>query len=102
VSDTGPQGFNALTATTGIEISIPLAALGLATPNFKVCAFINGGSADFLSNQFLGSLASGQGNLGNDGAGNYIDGNQYFIVPAPSSLALLGLGGLVAGRRRRA
>ncbi len=32
----------------------------------------------------------------------YAAGNQYFIVPAPSSLALLGLGGLIAGRRRRA
>jgi hypothetical protein len=35
----------------------------------------------------------------NDGtAGNF---GWEFVVPAPSSLALLGLGGLVAGRRRR-
>ena len=31
-----------------------------------------------------------------------IDGNQYFTVPGPSSLAMLGLGGLMASRRRRA
>ena len=114
VTSSGPQGFNALTAFTGIEVSIPLASLGIASPSFKVCAFVNGGNADYLSNQFLGSLANGTGNLGDDGAGNYtggnlnlIDlnqfaGNQYFVVPAPGSAGLLALGGLLAARRRRA
>lgn len=38
---------------------------------------------------------------------DYLDGRDYFfdacqgIIPAPSSLALLGMGGLIVGRRRR-
>lgn len=38
-----------------------------------------------------------------DGAGNGIgwDNFNYSFVPAPASLALLGLGGLIGGRRRR-
>lgn len=111
------QGFNALTAFTGVELQIPLASLGLGSSSgVKVMAFINGSNHDFLSNQFLGSLPVGTNNLGNDGAGNfttgslsgidlnaaYAAGDQWFFVPAPSSMALLGLGGLVVSRRRRA
>ncbi len=113
---TGSSAAGALSATTGIEVQLPLAALGLATPNFKVCAFINGQNHDYASNQFLGSLPAGQGNLGGDGfgtfnggvggldlaGGSYAGGNQYFVVPAPGVLNLLGLGGLIAARRRRA
>lgn len=112
---TGSSAAGAAAVTTGVEIQIPLASLGLATPNFSVCAFINGSNHDFVSNQFLGSLPFGQGNLGGDGLGNftgnvggidlnnpaYAAGNQYFTVPAPGALALLGLGGLLTGRRRR-
>jgi hypothetical protein len=113
---TGASGTGALTATTGVELQIPLASLGLAAADFRVCAFINGQNHDYASNQFLGSLPFGQGNLGGDGAGNftgsvggidlnstaYAAGLQYFTVPAPGALALLASGGLVAGRRRRA
>jgi len=108
-------GFGPDSASTGIEIQIPLASLGVASMNgLKLAAWINGGNWDYLSNQVLGGLPSGQGNLGGDGAGNFtgsvggIDwnnfaGNQYVtLVPAPGTLALLGLGGLAAGRRRRA
>ncbi len=42
--------------TTGIEMSIPLRALGNPTGNFKICTFINGQRHDFVSNQ---SLAGG-------------------------------------------
>jgi hypothetical protein len=112
------QGFNALTATTGVEINIPLASLGVASANgLRVMAFINGQNHDYLSNQFLSPLPVGGLNLGDDGAGNYTGGSlasinmnaayapgdQFFtLTPAPGSLGVLALGGLVAARRRRA
>ncbi len=111
------QGPNALTAFTGVEVQVSLASLGIGTANgLRVMAFVNGANHDYLSNQFLGSLPIGTGNLGGDGAGGYngtvgqinlnagyAGGDQFFtLVPAPGSLALLGLGGLAAARRRRA
>lgn len=113
---TGASAAGALSATTGVEIQLSLAALGLATPNFRVSAFINGSNHDYASNQFLGSLPAGTGNLGGDGFGGfngsvgsldltngqYAAGDQFFVVPAPGSLGLLGLAGLAAARRRRA
>ncbi len=104
-------GFGPDSASTGMEVQIPLASLGVASMNgLKVAAMINGQGHDYLSNQVLGGLPAGSGNLGNNGSGGLsnvdfsaIAGNQYVtLVPAPASLALLGLGGLVAGRRRRA
>lgn len=97
----------ALAVTTGIELSIPLAALG--NPNFgdtiRISAMVNGGNHDYLSNQLLGGLPAGQGNLGGDGFGGYngtvgaldmnnYQGDQFFVitVPEPSSMALTGLG----------
>ena len=76
---------------TGIELGIPLDAIGNPQGPFKISAMINGAGANFLSNQFLGSLAEPQGNLGSDGEGNVyqtlalIDmndfaGDQYFEV----------------------
>ncbi len=96
---------------TGLEISIDLADLGAPAGAFKVLAFVNNGDHNYASNQFLGALEAPQGNLGGDGFGNFTGGmnfdlndfagNQYFIVPAPGAMALLGLGGLVGLRRRR-
>ncbi|GAB4191988.1 MAG: hypothetical protein Kow00105_06050 [Phycisphaeraceae bacterium] len=97
---------------TGIELAIPLAALGNPNPaDIKVSAMINGSNHDFLSNQILGGLPVGTGNLGGDGGGNWtgnlaginlnqFPGNQYFQIPEPASLALVGLGGLAMLRRR--
>lgn len=102
---------------TGIELAIPLAAIGNpgAGDCIKISAMINGSNHDYLSNQFLGGLPAGQGNLGGDGAGNYngtvgqinlnnFAGLQYFqvcIVPEPTSLALMGLSVLGLAMRRR-
>lgn len=99
--------------TTGLEIEIDLAALGYTGGAINIAGWVNGSGNDFMSNQVIGGLPDGTGNLGGDGNGNFtgnlagIDfnnfaGNQFVtIVPAPGTVALLGLGGFVAARRRR-
>lgn len=106
----GPAGV-----LTGVEIQIPLASLGVASINgLKIAGMVNGGNYDYLSNQVLGGLPLGTGNLGGDGAGNYtgtvggVDftqfaGNQFVtLIPTPGVVSILGLAGLAAARRRRA
>lgn len=75
--------------TTGMEICIPLANLGNPTGDIKICAFINGGGHDFLSNQNGGSLPGGSGNLGEPRVVNFstIAGDQFIKTPTPSSFA---------------
>lgn len=68
--------------TTGIELTIPLAAIGDPNGCFAVCAFVNGSGHDYLANQVLGSLPVGTGNLGDPHNVDFsqIAGNQYFSV----------------------
>jgi hypothetical protein len=108
-----PFSSDPATVFTGLEVEIDLAALGYAGGAIKLASWINGASNDFMSNQVVGGLPDGTGNLGGDGNGNFtgnvsgIDFNQFAgdqfvtIIPAPGSMALLGLGGLAAARRRR-
>ncbi len=94
----------AAAVTTGIEFAIPLAALGNPSGDIAISAFINGSGHDFLSNQVLGGIGGGD-NLGAPSGVDFgnIAGDQFFAVavPEPTSLALLGLGGIAALRRRR-
>jgi len=114
-SSTAPN--DAATVGTGIEMSISLADLGWDGSPINVAAFVNGSNHDFASNQVLGSLPAGTGNLGGNGGGVFtgnlygVDfrqfaGNQFFTVPVPEpmSLGLIGIGALslVARRRRSA
>ncbi|GIV17495.1 MAG: hypothetical protein KatS3mg022_2930 [Armatimonadota bacterium] len=102
----GTGAGNGADVMTGVELAIPLSALGNpTTPYIKVSAFINGVGHDYLSNQVLAGIGGG-GNLGEPRQVNFgnIPGNQYFLapVPEPSSLSVLLLGlGAWAIRRRR-
>ena len=72
---------------TGIEIHIPLEALGhTAGDPILVSAFINGSGHDFISNQVLGGLG-GSANLGFPRFVNFedIDGDQFFLVDGGGS-----------------
>ena len=103
----------ALAVLTGFEISIDLADLGWNGNDIRVVAFQNNQDHNYASNQFLGGMPVGTGNLGGDGTGvftgvanfnlNDFAGDQFFVVPvpAPGAAGLAALGGLIALRRRR-
>jgi MYXO-CTERM domain-containing protein len=83
------------------NISIPLSALG-SPSTIDFYAYYTAGS-QYLSNESLPASAAlnSAGNHGFD-AGTYsVDNFNRFEVPAPGAAALLGLGTLVAARRRR-
>ncbi len=65
---------------TGVEYKIPLAAIG-ATGDVKICAFINGGGHDYLSNQVLAGVGGGF-NYGEPAFVdfNFANGDQFFTV----------------------
>ncbi|MBY0312863.1 MAG: hypothetical protein K2W85_12400 [Phycisphaerales bacterium] len=60
--------------TTGVEIAIPLLQLGNPTGPIRVTAFNSGGGYDYLSNQVVGGLPAGTGNLGGNGTGGFVGG----------------------------
>ncbi len=85
--------------TTGFEFAIDLADLGNPAPGeaIKIHAVYGNSNNNYHSNQTLGGLPVGTGNLGGDGAGNGIGnlsgvdfsnfaGDQFFTVTVPSSL----------------
>ena len=74
--------------TTGLELGIPLSALGNPTNSVQVLICINGNGYTFLSNQFLPGLAVGTGNLGSGSAGVFNFGStpgEYLTVPVSGS-----------------
>jgi len=117
IGGTGAANMAAAAAvTTGMEFSISLADLGNPGSVIRVVAMIDNGDHNYLSNQLLGPLAAGTGNLGGDGGGgftgtlsgvnlNQFAGLQYFeiVVPEPASgsLVLLGLTAMLVRRKNR-
>lgn len=109
-----PFDSDPATVTTGTEWAIDLAALGWdGSSAVKLAGWINGSNNDYMSNQVIGGLPDGTGNLGSDGVGNWtgnlegidfsaIDGLQYVvIIPTPGAVAMFGVAGAFAARRRR-
>jgi len=58
-----PPSGDAATATSGVELVIPLSAIGDPTGDFAISAYVASGDANFLSNQVVGGLPN-LGNLG--------------------------------------
>jgi hypothetical protein len=88
------QSIAAGLVRTGIELGIPLAALGSPTGAVAICAFINNGDHTYMANQLLAPLDDGtpgycQANLGTLGSTRTINLStlpslQYFTVgPGP-------------------
>jgi hypothetical protein len=80
--DGGCDASSGAGVTTGIEIEIPLAAIGNPTGCVRVSAFVNGSGHDFLSNQVLGPVPVGTCNLGEPRLVNFnqYPGDQHFTV----------------------
>jgi hypothetical protein len=70
---------------TGIELCIPLSAIGNPTGDIKVCTFVNGQGHDFASNQFLGGIGGGS-SFGDPRNVNLssIPGDQFVLIPLVS------------------
>ena len=75
---------------TGVELAIPLGAIGNPTGSVAVCAFIISEDYSYLSNQILGPLGTNdptycQGNLAEPTTANFssLPGTHFFVVPAP-------------------
>ncbi len=98
-----PDGAGVL---TGFEFQFDLATLGATgLDTIKLAGFVNSGG-NFMSNQVIGGLPAGTGNLATTGAVNFggIAGDQFVSVtpvPEPGTLAVLGLGLLAARKRRK-
>lgn len=100
----------AQSVTTGLELQISLADLGNPSGPIRVMLLQNNDNHDFLSNQTLGGLPVGTGNLGSPASAvdfSMLAGDQFFIVnpkpipePATAGLVVLGVASLFYRRRR--
>jgi len=90
--------------TTGLELVVPLSAIGYTGGNILVLADINGGGDGYISNQLLPGLPVGSGNVGTSAFNFGSTPGQYFTVsvPEPSTvtMCLSGLAALLVFRRR--
>lgn len=83
------------------EYALPLASLGITTGfNFFAGYVADGGYGSDES--MPGGAINGGGNVGDGLVSVGYENWHEFVIPAPGSLAVLGLAGLAAGRRRRA
>ena len=84
-----PATYNQGSVSTGVELGIPLAALGNPTGAVKVCAFITSGGYNDVSDQFLGPIWDGTGlfctnSLGESSTVNLsAEPGQHYFVAGP-------------------
>jgi autotransporter-associated beta strand protein len=78
---------------TGLEIGIPLLALGnpAAGSNIEILADINGGGNNYLSNQFLAGLPSGTTNVGGGGALTGPSAGTFNLAGTPNDWFTVGV-----------
>jgi len=96
-SDFGGTSGITLTGLTGTDTQ--------STSPFVFAPYEGSGNVNFILNATGTSNGSGAGNLlqqFNTAAGAEYSVKYTYVIPTPSAAALLGLGGLVATRRRRA
>lgn len=81
----------AAAVTTGLEICIDLADLGLPSGPIKVMLLQNNGDHTFLSNQSLAGLPLTFGNLGSPVTTNFSSfaGDQFFAVGGPGEVKII-------------
>jgi hypothetical protein len=93
VTDSDPSG--AATATTGFEMFLPFADLGLTAgvdSEVKLAAFLLEASGN-VSNQWLPGLGGGWANLGTAPDLTIVPGNQHVTLPLLTAIADPGLPG---------
>ncbi len=81
--DAGCGASNGAGPQTGMEVAIPLSALGSPVGGcIRIFAGVNGGGHDFFSNQILGALPAGTCNLGDPAFVDFsaIAGDQYIQI----------------------
>jgi glycosidase len=98
----GTSGTAANTAaanavTNGLELGIPLSALGNPTGSVQVLVCINGSSFVYLSNQFIPGLAVGTGNLGEGGTGYGPGGGVFNFGTTPGEYLTVPVSGSGGG-----
>jgi hypothetical protein len=78
----GTQAGDGTGIRTGVEWKIPLSVIGYTSGPIKICAMVNGGGHDYLSNQVIGGVGAGTSNLAEPRLVNFalLAGNQFFTV----------------------
>jgi hypothetical protein len=113
-------GLAANTGLVGIGVYFTVTNIGVDAPAPNVTAYFSGGGTGSITTGFVVSpgvnfigfygtnfeviqnLQLSFGNAGGTGAVITITDLEYGLVPAPGSVALVGVAGLVGSRRRRA
>jgi glycosidase len=103
-SGTAADQSDADAVATGLELGIPLSALGNPSGSIEVLVDINGNQYVYLSNQFIPGLAVGTGNLGAGGTGygpgggvfNFASTAGEFLIVPNAPAAVLTVNGINA------
>jgi len=94
------DGSNAVIGSTTLDLVANGLGVANANPfNYKQFTLSGVAPAGTVTVRSMAQMLNAYGNPAGGGQAFVVDA--FSLVPAPGSLAILGLGGLVAGRRRR-